>query len=123
MDACYLLLSRRWLFGNNVIYDGHVNTYSLKDNGYSLTLTPLVPPKPLAIKLMKGREKSLHKSETRDESFTSKSKPRIALLMVKPNTSEVVNHFYPMASILPMLMVLNSCMDSLLRDPYQATYL
>ena len=40
MDACHLLLRRPWLFDNHVIYDGHANTYSLKHNGCSLTLTP-----------------------------------------------------------------------------------
>ena len=53
MDAYYLLLGRRQSFDNRVIYDGHANTYSLKHNECSLTLTPLPPPKPYNIKVEK----------------------------------------------------------------------
>ena len=68
---------------NHVIYNGYDNTYSLKHNKCSLTLTLIPPPKPLIIESRKEREKSLHKSKTRDESATIKSKSQIALLMVK----------------------------------------
>jgi len=44
----------------NVIYDGYNNTYSLNHNGKSLTLAPLLAPKPYKAKLGKGSEKSSH---------------------------------------------------------------
>ena len=123
IDGCHLLLGRPWLFDNHVIYDGHANTYSLKHNGCSLTLTPLPPPKPPIIKLNKGREKNLHKSKILDESAASKRKPQIALLMVKPNTSEVLNPFCCMPSIPPHINGVKFMLDSLLRDPCQVNYL
>jgi len=88
MDECHLLLGRHWLFDNQVVYDGHANTYTLKHNGKSLILAPLPSLKPHKAKPGKGSEKRPHKSETREECATGKSKPRIALLMVKSNTSE-----------------------------------
>jgi len=41
-----------------VIYDGYVNTYSLKHNGKSLILAALPPPKPQKAKLSKESKKS-----------------------------------------------------------------
>ena len=46
--------------------------------------------KPNKDKLGKESKKSPYKSETREECTTSKSKPRIALAMVKLSTSEAV---------------------------------
>ena len=49
----------------------------------------LLPPhEPHNAKPGKGSKKNLHKRETWEERATSKSKPQIALLMMKPNTSE-----------------------------------
>jgi len=88
MYACHLLLVRPWLYDNHVTYDGYANTYSLKHNAKSLTLAPLPPLEPLKAKLGKGSKKSPHKSETREECTTCKSKPRIGLITVMPNTSD-----------------------------------
>jgi len=57
-----------------VVYDGHANTYTLKHNGKILTLASLPPPKYHKAKPKKGSKKSPHKSETREECATSKSK-------------------------------------------------
>ena len=53
-----------WLFGNDVINDGHVNTYVFKYMGRDCTLTLLPPHKLLKSKLGKGSEKGLFVSET-----------------------------------------------------------
>jgi len=99
MYAFHVLLSRPWSYDNNVIYDGHVNSYSLNHNGCSLTLTPLLLPKPHKIRSRKGSEKNIYKSETQDECATSKSKPQIALLVVKPIISDEVNPLCPVTPI------------------------
>ena len=88
IGACHLLLGRPELFDNHVICDGHATTYTLKHNGKSLIFAPLPPPEPHKAKSRKGSEKSSHKSETQEKCATSKSKARIASLMVKPNTRE-----------------------------------
>ena len=100
MDTCYLLLGRPWLFDNCMVYDGHANTYSLKHNSVSLTLTPLPLSKPHEITLGKQSEKNLHKGEIQDECSTSKRKYPIALRMVKPKTNGDVSPLYPTA-IMP----------------------
>ena len=100
MPAYRILLSKLWLFDSHVTYDGHVNTYSLKLKGHSLTLASLLPPKPLKIKLEKGSAKSLHMSKTQVERAISKSKPLFSSLMVESNTSEVVKPLYPLAQSL-----------------------
>ena len=41
MNACHLLLSTPWSYGNHVIHDGHANTYAFKYMGHNLILTPL----------------------------------------------------------------------------------
>jgi len=46
MDAFQLLLGRPYSYDNHVIHNGHVNTYTFKHKGRSLTLAPLPPPKP-----------------------------------------------------------------------------
>ena len=66
------------------------NTYTLKHNGKSLTLAPLPRLECHKAKPGKGSEKIPHKSGTREDYPTSKSKPQIALLMVKLNISEGV---------------------------------
>ena len=58
MYACHLLLGRPWLFNSHVIYDGHANTYSLKHNECSLTLTLLPSPNPFIIKLQREERKA-----------------------------------------------------------------
>jgi len=67
-------------------------------------MTPFHLLKPHKIKLGKGSEKNLHKSEIQDECATSKSKPQITLLMVKPNRSEEVN---PLCLMTPILSYAN----------------
>ena len=73
-----------------MVYDGHDNTYTLKHDGKSLALAHLPLTEPYKAKARKGSEKSSHKSEIWEEYATSKSRPRITLPMVKPNTSEEV---------------------------------
>jgi len=73
-----------------VIYDGYANAYSLKKNGKGLTFALLPLPKPHKAKPGKGSQKSPYRSETREACATRKSKPQIALLMVKPNIVEEV---------------------------------
>ena len=90
MEACHLLLSRPQLYDNHVIYDGYANTYSLKHNGKSRTLAPLPTREPHKAKSSKGSKKIPHNSEGWEERTTSKSKPRITILMVNPNTSKGV---------------------------------
>ena len=97
MNACHLLLRIPWLYDTHVTYDGYANTYSLKHNTKSLTLAPLPPPNPHKIKLGKVSEKSPYMSETQKYCTTSKSKPWIFLLMVKPNISEGVKPVPPLA--------------------------
>ena len=97
MDAYHVLLHRPWLFNNHVIHDRHTNTYAFMYKGHSLTLAPLVQPKPLKFKLGKKSEKSLYMSQTQVERAISKSKPLFVLLMVESNTSEEVKPLHPLA--------------------------
>jgi len=92
MDAYHLLLGRPLLYDNHGIYDEYANTDSFKYNGKSHALAHLPPSEPHQAKSGKGSKKIPNKSETREECATSKSKPQIALLMVKPNTSEGVEY-------------------------------
>jgi len=100
LDACHILLGRRWLFDNHVRHHGYANTYALKFKRHSLTLAPLPSPKPLKIKLGKKNEKGLYMSETHVERAISKSKLLCALLMVKSNTSDKVKLLHPLAQSL-----------------------
>jgi len=100
MDACHLLLGKPWLFDNHVIYDRYANTYSLIHTACKLTLAPLPPPKPFI--LNKGREERKVCIRVKHKMRVPlKSKPKLPLLMVKPNTSEVVNPFHPISLITP----------------------
>ena len=40
MDACHLLLGRRWQYDRRVTHDGHVNTYSFFFNNTKMVLLP-----------------------------------------------------------------------------------
>ena len=40
MDTCHLLLERLWLYDHQVVYDEHVNTYSLNFNNTKILLLP-----------------------------------------------------------------------------------
>jgi len=100
MNACHLLLSTPWSYGNHVIHDGHANTYAFKYIGRNLTLTLLSPPKLLKSKSGKGSEKSLFMSETRVERAISKSKPLFTLLMIESNISEGVKPMHPLGQPL-----------------------
>ena len=80
IDACHLPFSRPWLFDNHVIYDGHANTYSLKHNGYSLTLTPI--PHLNLSQLNRGRK---------ERKASIKVKHRMKVPLVRAN----LNLYYP----------------------------
>ena len=41
MDACHLLLRRRWQYDRKTIHYGFKNTYSFELNGVKITLVPL----------------------------------------------------------------------------------
>jgi hypothetical protein len=41
MDVCHLLLGRPWQYDRNVIHDGRMNTYTLKNNGRTHMLCPI----------------------------------------------------------------------------------
>ena len=73
------------MFGYYVSFHIHG---SYKHQAKALAFTSFSPPH--KYKLNEGCENNPHKSETREKCATSKSKPQIALLVLKPNTSERV---------------------------------
>ena len=66
-------------------YNGN---YSYKHQGQALVPSSLPPPR--KYKPRESCEKNLYTSEIQDKRTTSKSKPLIVLLLVKPNISEGV---------------------------------
>ena len=82
-----------------MIYDGHASAYSLKYNRHSLILSSLPLLKPHKIKSGKGSKEKLYKIDRQVECATTKGKPQMALLMVKPNTSHEANPFCPITLV------------------------
>ena len=101
----------------------HVNIYSLKHNGRSLTVTPLPPPKPQNIKL--GKEVRKSSKRVKYEMSVPLVSASLKLPYWWSNKKHVRNWalYVHWLQFLLILVVLSSCMDSLLGIPCQGNHL
>ncbi|GAV78401.1 hypothetical protein CFOL_v3_21869, partial [Cephalotus follicularis] len=82
MDACCLLLGRHWQFDSDAKHDGEKNTYTIKLNEKTITLTPLSPSQIHVTRTPKNTEDSLFLSGDHMERILMNEEPVFALLMV-----------------------------------------
>jgi hypothetical protein len=84
MDVCHLLLGRPWQYDRNVIHDGRMNTYTLKNNGRTHMLCPIEDKEAKlevnnTLLLMSGKELLIEVKKKEDPQFFLVRKPRIVL--------------------------------------------